>query len=103
MQIEPIELFVPRNITFADLGLARATTGTITFNWWPLEAICDANGFDFEVFKEGHEDVGTLLISWYLSHLEMGGDKDPTAEELIAEVRMECESGQDISFAPGRA
>lgn len=44
-----------------------------------------------------------LIINWYSAHINAGGDRDPVADDLIAEVMAEDAAGQPHSFPPGRA
>jgi len=94
---------IPDNVQFSDLNLQRDSDGHVSFDWAPIEAICQASGLDPAHLKEGPEDnVSGLIIQWYIAHRQNGGEKDPTAEDLIAEVQAEDAAGQAFSHRPGR-
>jgi len=41
------------------------------------------------MFRDAPEDnVSGLIVSWYQVHRQHGGEPDPVAEDLIAEVRV---------------
>lgn len=95
---------IPDTVKFSDLNLQRDADGHVSFDWAPIEAICEASGLDQEHLKEGPEDnVSGLIIQWYIAHRQDGGTKDATAEDLIAEVEVEEAFGQQFSHRPGRA
>lgn len=55
-------------------------------------------------FMGQHEDaLASLITTWYSAHRAAGGDADPVAEDLIAEVRAEDAAGQPYSHKSGRA
>lgn len=98
-----LTLKMPAGISFAALKLTRKPDGAISFDWTPIEAICTANGLDIAAFRERDEDnVAGLIIAWYQGHLANGGDRDTTADDLIAEVIAE-EAAGSLSHTPGRA
>lgn len=81
---------VPDDLEFADLHLARHTDGSIMFEWGPIERICEASDLDVALFRHAPEDnVGGLIAAWYVEHRHAGGEPDPVAEDLIAEIRAE--------------
>lgn len=42
----------------------------------------------------GPEDnAASLIVGWYSAHLAAGGARDPVADDLIAETRVEDERG----------
>lgn len=73
----------PDDLDFAALQLARDADGHGSFVWGPIDAICRASGIDPSIFADG--------------------PPDPTAEDLIGEVRAEDQLGDGTSHAPGRA
>lgn len=83
-------------VPFAALKLRRdVTTGQVSFDWAPIERICEASGIDPCLFKRSHEDnVSGLIVAWYQAHREAGGAPDPVAEQLIAEVLAEMAFGE---------
>lgn len=86
-----LTITIPENIGFADLNLKRdPITGAVSFDWLPIELICQESGIDSAMFTDTHEDnVAGLLVTWYQRHLQNGGDTDPVAEELLEEIRIE--------------
>lgn len=105
MNAHHFAIIFPDGLRFPDLKLARdARTGDVSFDWRPIEAICDASGVDVAIFKEGLEDnLAGLLTTWYRHHLACGGDPDPVYADLIGEVVAEDAAGQHFSHASGRA
>jgi hypothetical protein len=56
------------------------------------------------MFRNAPEDnVAGLIVGWYQAHRQHGGDSDPVAEDLIAEVEAEEKAGQTVSHQAGRA
>jgi hypothetical protein len=49
------------------------------------------------------DNVSGLIIGWYQAHRQQGGEPDPVAEDLIAEVLAEDAAGQNTSLPPGSA
>jgi len=101
---QPTNASIPDDMDFADLRLARNADGAVSFDWAPIERICEASGIDIDMLKGGPEDnVARLVVAWYAEHRRHGGAPDPTAEDLLAEVRAEDAAGQRVSHQPGRA
>ena len=95
---------IPDDVGFSDLRLARDSDGMVSFDWTPIERICAASGVEVALLRDGPEaNVAGLVVRWYEAHLDAGGEIDPIAEDLLAEVRAEDTSGQHVSHAPGRA
>lgn len=104
MQQQIAKICIPDDLSFSDLHLARDPDGAVSFDWAVIERICTASGMPVELLREGPEDnVAGLLIGWYCAHRERGGNADPVAEDLLAEVQAEDAAGQAFSHAPGRA
>jgi hypothetical protein len=82
---------IPEGLRFADLKLARdSDTLDISFDWQPVEHICEASGIDPSLLRDAPEDnISSLIVAWYAQHREAGGPKDPIAEQIIKEVRRE--------------
>jgi len=81
-------LAIPPGVQFSDLQLARQSDGSISFDWSPIRRICTASNIPFELFREAHEtNVAGLIISWYVSHLQHGGVRDPVADDFLAAVQ----------------
>lgn len=97
-------IVIPDDVNFSDLKLGRSADGGVLFDWAPIRRICEASGIDVAVFIDSHEDnVSGLMVRWYEGHRAAGGDPDPVAEDLIAEMRAEDAAGQHFSLPPGRA
>lgn len=99
-----LQIIIPDDIDFADLQYARDPDGSVSFDWAPIERICAASGIDIAVFRDSPEDnVAALIAQWYASHLRGGGAHNAAFDDLIAEARIEDESGGGLSYPPGRA
>jgi len=99
-----LKISIPEGIVFADLKLGRSANGSITFEAEIINSICEHSDIDSKLFWESHEDnMAGLIIAWYAKHIEQGGERDPVADDLIAETIAEDESGGVISHPPGRA
>lgn len=63
------------DLKFSKLRLARdPETGGVTFDWEPIERLCEYNNLDIEIFEKGPEDnVAGLIIAWYAAHRAHGG------------------------------
>lgn len=104
MQQQIAQITIPDDVSFSDLRLARGADGMVSFDWATIERICAASGVPVEMFRDAPEDnVAGLIINWYAAHRQNGGQLDPVAEDLLAEVRAEDAAGQHVSHAPGRA
>jgi len=99
-----VTVVVPEGLDFAELRLGQQSDGGVTFDWEPVKRICEASGMPWELLRDGPEDnVSALLVAWYSAHRAAGGDTDPVAESLIAEVQAEDAARQRYSFEPGHA
>lgn len=96
---------IPLGMAFADLRLARdPQTGDVSFDTYVIERIEAESGLPAGFFMGQHEEaMAALITTWYSAHRAAGGDADPVAEELLAEVLAEDAAGQPYSYAPGRA
>jgi len=104
MQKNNAQVIIPSDVKFSDLKLNRENNGDLSFNWEPLEKICEASGIPIKLIKEGPEDnASSLIVNWYIVHKKSGGDPDSVAEDLFFETLAEVSSGQTSSIAPGRA
>ena len=91
-------------ISFTDLKLAREADGSVSFDTTVIERIEAESGLPAGFFMGRHEDaLAALITTWYSAHRAAGGDADPVAEDLLAEVLAEDAAGQPYSYAPGRA
>lgn len=98
------QITIPDDVRFADLKLARVADGTISFDWAPIERICEASCLDIAHLRDGPEDnVSSLVVAWYAEHLRNGGERDPVQDDLIAEAMAEDAAGQNFSLPPGCA
>ncbi len=99
-----MKLQIPEGLDFSALRLARDRNGMVSFDWRPIEAICDASGIGRSVFCDSPEDnLAALINTWYEHHLADGGSPDPVQEDLIAEARAEDDLGGGLSYPPGSA
>ena len=88
MEQRKARVVIPDHLSFSDLGLKRPETGKIEFEWDVVKQICESSeGLPLENLEEGPEDnVVGLILGWYMVIRENGGETDPVAEELLAEV-----------------
>lgn len=85
--LRALPITIPEGLEFSDLRLSRTATGEVSFDWAPIEAICEASGVDIALFRHQHEDnVAGLIHQWYAAHLARGGEPDPVQEEIIGEA-----------------
>jgi hypothetical protein len=100
-----VSVVIPAGLEFSALRLQRhADNGDVSFDWAPIEAICQANGLDVALFRDGPEDnVSALVVAWYAEHLARAGARDAVQDELIAEAALEDARGGGLSHQPGRA
>jgi antitoxin component of RelBE/YafQ-DinJ toxin-antitoxin module len=104
MQQQIQNIAIPDDLEFSELRLARDIDGSVTFDLSVIERICKASGLPIEIFVDAPEDnVSSLIVNWYQAHRQHGGEPDPVAEDLIAEVLAEEKTGQNVSHKPGRA
>ncbi|EAS8533980.1 hypothetical protein EHZ41_21895 [Salmonella enterica] len=104
MRQQMTRLAIPDNLDFSDLHLIREPDGSVSFDWAIVERICEASNLPVEVFRDASGDfVSALIVGWYQVHRQHGGESDPVAEDLIAEVVAEEKAGQAVSHQPGRA
>ena len=104
MQQQMAKVAIPDDLDFSDLRLARDPDGGVSFDLAVIERICEASGLPVEMFRDSPEDiVSGLIVGWYQAHRQNGGEADPVADDLIAEVVAEEKAGQAVSHQPGRA
>jgi hypothetical protein len=89
--IRSLYLTIPPDVNFSDLNLQRdSVTGDLTFEWAPIERICEASGIKPEdLMEKSEETFPELLIAWYQVHLDNGGAPDRVEEQILAEVEAE--------------
>lgn len=99
-----LRLQIPEDMDFSALRLERDADGMVSFDWTPIDAICEASGIDRAFFRQTPEDnVAALINEWYRLHIADGGEADITQEEMIAEALAEDAFGGGFSYPPGRA
>lgn len=104
MSQQQTRVLVPDDVEFENLHLTRDADGAVSFDWAPIERICEASGISVDVLKDGPEDnVSGLIVTWYSEHRRHGGAPDAVAEDLLAEVKAEDAADQRVSHKPGRA
>lgn len=104
-RIDPMpQITIPPGLSFAALKLSRDASGSVSFDLAVITAIEQASGLADGFLMSQPEDVlGEVIVRWYDAHIAAGGERDPVADDLIAEVRIEDERGGGISHQPGRA
>jgi len=102
---QAVKVTIPEGVNFADLHLARdPATGAVSFDWTPIERICEASGIDVATLRHAPEDrVAGMIVTWYEHHRAAGGARDAVQEDLIAETVAENRRGGGVSHHPGRA
>lgn len=97
MRTMRLTITIPDDVSFGDLHLGRDTvTRAVSFEWAPVERVCSASSIDVDLFRRSPEDsVAGLIVAWYSEHLARGGEPDPVAEQLLAEVAAEDEYGPE--------
>jgi hypothetical protein len=104
MKSQLLQIQIPDSIKFEDLALHMESDGSISFNTDVVNAICRASGVDIRVFEDGPEDnLSELINTWYCSHVENGGSKNPVMESMISEAKTENKLGNGFSYPAGRA
>ncbi len=80
-----LALVVPTGMAFEDLQLTRNADGTVSLDWDVIHDVLRASGLGAHNLKtRGY--VETIVIGWYLAHLDVGGRRDQVADQLIAEI-----------------
>ena len=105
MEQRKARVVIPDHLSFADLGLKRLETGKIEFDWNVVKQICESSeGLLLEHLEEGQGDnVVGLILGWHMVIRENGGETDPVAEELVAEVMEEESEGAPTDDDSGHA
>ena len=99
-----LRITIPPDVSFNDLNLSLIGDGYVRFDLAVLRRVCEASGLSMDVFMEAPEErLGDLLCAWYDAHIRHGGEPDPIAEHLNAEMRAQASAGQPWSYAAGRA
>lgn len=101
--MQTLVLVIPERVAFTDLRLGFDKGGHLSFDAAVVQAICDASGIDFDAFSRDEDALCAMISVWYRAHRARGGDPDPVAESISAEVMAEERAGQRISHHPGSA
>ena len=85
--MEPEKIVIPEGLRFSELGFERAPfTRNLLYQPDALAAIFAANSIELSAAVENEDVVCWLIAQWYLAHRTAGGERDPVAEEILAEV-----------------
>lgn len=103
MEKVALKISIPETLEFSALQLARDADGHVSFDWAPIEAICEASGIDAEIYKNNEDNLAGLIVGWYQAHIANGGERDSVADDLINEAGIEDQHGGGFSLPPGRA
>lgn len=95
-------LCIPPDLPFADLRIAFEPEGDLSFDADVIRRICGASGIDHKRFAADEDALCALVAAWYRAHRAQGGEPDPTAEAISAEIAAEDARGQRTSLNPGR-
>ena len=88
------KIVIPAGLTFATLALEREpSTRRLLYKPVPLAQLIQANGMDFQDFFASEDMAAWLIAEFYLAHRTAGGEPDPIAEDLLAEVAAARASG----------
>ena len=99
-----MQVTVPPDVSFNDLHLSLSSDGYVHFDLDVLRRVCEASNLSLDAVMALQEKVlGSILCGWYAAHIQRGGEPDPVAEYLNAEMRAEAAAGQQWSFPAGRA
>jgi hypothetical protein len=97
------KLTTPDGLNFADLALEREpVTRRLLFLPAPLGALCVVNGLDPEETLADEDLSCWLICERYLAHRLAGGEPDPVAEAILADVA-ELEATGIAVLLPGSA
>jgi len=87
LDVSELEIQIPSSVLFSDLNLAYSEKQGVSFDWVPIQAICDASGVDISFFTPPNlNNVIDLLINWYGQALRNGEPRDPVADMLWSEA-----------------
>lgn len=101
---KPVPISIPADLPFSSLQLSRTADGSVSFSTETVAQVERASGLPEGFFLRQEEDaIASVIVTWYSYHRAAGGDIDPVAEDLIAEVRAEDATGQPYSHQPGSA
>ena|SRR5450756_2110225 len=94
-------LMILKGCDFADLALEREpVTRRLLYAPGPLSEMCRTNGLDPAAALANEDLACWLICEWYVTHIEAGGEPDPTAEVILAEVAAQEASGM-AALQPG--
>jgi len=93
-------LTISDDLQFADLILEREpVTHRLLFLPAPLGELCLVNCLDPEEVLASEDLACELICEWYLAHIEAGGEPDPLAEQILAEVAEAQDAGSESGQA----
>ena len=99
-----MKITIPANLPFSALRLGRAEDGSVLFSRDAVKQVARASGLPVQFFLNTDENnVASLIVAWYQVHRQHGGEPNPVADDLIAEVAFEDATGQSYSLSAGRA
>ena len=99
-----VKINIPDGLPFAALQLARDPDGGVSFDHSVIAEVERASGLPAGFFVGQPEGaLAGLIVQWYGAHIAAGGARDPVADDLISETRLEDERGGGVSHPPGRA
>lgn len=81
-----IDLVVPQDLAFEDLGLAIAPGGRVHMAWAPVASIIEASGVPETVLTEGPPVLLPLLLKGWLELLATRGQQPDNHEDVAAVV-----------------
>ena len=85
--MEPQKIVIPGDVQFEDLALERdPVTKRLLYKPEPLAKLFMANELALQALFDDEDVVCWLVAEFYLNHRRAGGEPDPVAEEVLAEV-----------------
>ena len=86
--MDPKKITIPPAVDFTELQLERELhTRRLLYKPMPLERLIAANRLALRGTMFEEEDLAAWLIAqWYLAHRIGGGEPDPVAEQVLAEI-----------------
>ena len=87
-------LNVPSSLDFSALALDSVQNpGEITYLSEALEAVCVASGLSFEEIDADQDACLQVIAAWYQKHLDAGGARHPSADEILECLKRSSVSG----------
>jgi hypothetical protein len=92
---------IPTGVQFADLALERERgTKRLLYRPEPIAELIRANALDAQALLTSEDLVAWLIAECYFAHRAAGGEPDPVAEEVLAEVAS-AEASNIPTLQPG--